>query len=214
MPVEKYYFKRQEPWKIIKGVKASQKKAIFIHVPKCGGMSMEHVCNNNNINIDPINMTPEWLKENQNYKNIESEDFEYSFSFVRNPFCRIVSAWKTWWVSQYEFDEFPKFVKDFCINPSNYDFFRWSHVMSTFDPRMKLFNDQGDQLVNFIGKMESYQSDFNTVCEKIGIQKRQLPHKNRSEHKHYTEYYDEETKKIIAERYQKDIEHFGYEFGD
>ena len=192
----------------------SQKKSIFIHTPKCGGMTMEHMCHNNNINIDPINQSPEWLKARPNFKNIEDEVFEYSFSFVRNPFGRIVSAWKTPWVSENEFDKFSKFVKDFCVKPSNYNFFRWSHVMSIFDPRMKLFNDQGDQLVNFIGKMESYQSDFNTVCDKIGIRRQKLPHKNKTKHKHYTEYYDDETREIVAEKYAKDIEYFGYKFGE
>ena len=137
------------------------------------------------------------------------EDY-FKFAIVRNPF--------DWVVSWY----FYRKTRPNKNNTKNISFKEW-----LVDENSSAYNIEGIGLtlsqydiitcnknikINFIGKFENLQKDFNIICDKIGIPRQELPHVNKSKHKHYTEYYDEETKQIVAEKYAKDIEYFGYKF--
>ena len=147
----------------------------------------------------------------------------FTFTFYRNPYARIVSAWqefkKPWafkWAKEEGYwdkdsfklhglsekntcEDFSAFVRYITIE----NHIHWCQL----DLLRKSVK------IDYIGKFETLQEDFNTICDKIGIPRQQLPHENKSNHKHYTEYYNEETKQIVAEKYAKDIEYLGYEFG-
>jgi chondroitin 4-sulfotransferase 11 len=126
----------------------------------------------------------------------------FKFSITRNPWDRLVSVYH--YIYQRSDGSAPP--RDFDITFSGW----LKKDNGWFGVGLNNFDYIGE--VDFIGRFENLQEDFNIVCDKIGIPSQQLPHKNKSEHKHYTEYYDDETREIVAEKYAKDIEYFGYAF--
>ena len=58
------------------------------------------------------------------------------------------------------------------------------------------------------------EEDWNMMFENIGHEAPKLPNKNVSKHKHYSEYYDDESREFIEQLFKKDIETFGYKFGE
>ena len=126
----------------------------------------------------------------------------FKFSFVRNPFDKIVS--------QYHYNRGKFGFKDYSFKEYVRSWSKGAKISTYPQYILHYINEPLD----FIGRFENLQEDFNIICDKIGIPRQQLPHKNKTKHKHYTEYYDEETKQIVAEKYAKDIERFGYKFGE
>ena len=185
-------------------------------MPRCGSTSIVTFCGQNNIQFFGGSDMGFWQGENTSQKlcdcvssHVGKEVYDGSFTFtsVRNPYSRAVSMYKhPSWSSVKNFE-------DFCssISKNEYPsgFAKW-HSTTVSE---HIFDDN-DLKVDFVLKLENLQEDFNIVCDKIGIHRQELPHKNKSQHKHYTEYYNEETKQIVAEKYAKDIEYFGYKFGE
>ena len=196
-------------------------KYIFIHIPKCCGSSIENILADDscifrsmtfphNFNFKyPLNhCTLMDIKRSKVlYPNF---DKFYSFTFVRNPFDRLVSEYFYLIGGNRALKDrkHNKDIKRELINLSNKEStgIQGCHCIS----QHKFINND----IDFIGRFENLQNDFDIVCDKVGIPRQQLPHVNKSEHKHYTEYYDDETRQIVAERYAKDIELFGYKFGE
>ncbi|GHE80262.1 sulfotransferase family protein [Thalassotalea profundi] len=222
-----------------------QFNCVFVHIPKTAGQSIEHFfLNLHNLtwkekdqlllkkNTDP-QKGPERLahmtaKEYYQCGHIEQKDYQhyFSFSFVRNPWERLVS--------EYLHKKIDKkmSLKEFVLHgwPSQNIFCdKYRHIIPQAD---YLYDEYGQQLVDFIGRFENLHNDFSYVCKQLNIADTSLPHKNSSYgfrrlitrkfrhlfrtdkrvNSHYSEYYDDELQEIVAEIYAKDIELFGYEF--
>lgn len=61
-------------------------------------------------------------------------------------------------------------------------------------------------------RFERLEEDWARVCERLGREVA-LPHANRSERAPYVDYYDDETRRIVADRNAGLIARFGYRFG-
>lgn len=130
----------------------------------------------------------------------------YKFTFVRNPWDYLVSAYH--YIVQTAHHPRNELFKSFG-GFANYVEYHASEKREL--QRDFVLSDSGELLVDFIGHYETLQQDFETVCKRIGIDS-QLPHRNRSTHKDFREYYTPETRARVAELYQGDIEFFGYDF--
>ncbi len=132
----------------------------------------------------------------------------FKFAFVRNPWDRVVS----WYNFQMHLSNVENVEAD--RNIKGIDFSSYVHKYTNIWAYDALNQYNFTKCCDFIGRYENLQQDFNIICDKIGIPQQKLPHKNKTKYKHYTEYYDDETKEIVEERFAKDIEHFNYEFGE
>ena len=184
---------------------SNKHKFIAIDVPKTGTTSitvaLNHVVGANDLTVK---MSQDAGMRHATYeqcmKKFSGFENYFVFAFVRNPWDRLLSF--------YLFKKHNAFNK--IAQDMTFKYFLLSNSVQHLD-QYSYIDGFGD--FSFVGRFENLQQDFNIVCDKIGIPRQQLPHKNKTNHKHYSEYYDDETKKIVAEKYAKDIEYFGYKFG-
>ena len=225
-------------------------ECIFVHIPKAAGRSVEMYFMNRlnldrddethrqqmllNDNDDPARGTEKLshlsASEYVDCGYISQQDFDnyFKFSFVRNPWSRLVSEYR--YRNFLSHKSFKDFVMSKLPKPGWDDKYR--HVMPQSD---MLYDNNGHLLVDFVGKFENLQQDFDQVCIQLGFNDSRLPHINSSDKKsrelrrkaknifhrnkesslrRYNEFYDEETRGYVAELYQADIKNFNYCFDD
>jgi hypothetical protein len=208
-------------------------KCVFVHIPKTGGTSIEKVLNPEMdavSKISDVDLFVGWSDEfkiwmqhatMQQMNDLHREDLttHFKFGFVRNPWDRAVSDY-LWLLRDakeisgrhtfYDYLMSRGYFRKIFKNYGSIDY-RGDHILPQVD---FLFDKNGNSLVDFIGKTEDFEQDVNFVCDKIGIQRQELPYEKKSDRKQYLHYYSNATKEIVAEKYAKDIEHFGYKFGE
>ena len=130
----------------------------------------------------------------------EKWDQYYTFCFVRNPYDRIVSGW-------YHVNKYKIPFKNYLDIGKTCNDVDYIHV---FMPQTRsIVNEKGKIRMNYIGKCETLESDFQTILREIGVN--EMLHDstlklNVRDHLHYSLYYDEEAlqkvNRILAEDFK------------
>lgn len=195
-----------------------EKKIIFIHIPKTAGNSITSALRK--INSEPRKKSPKIAKHAKAFEVkylLGNEIWEkyFTFSFVRNPWDLMVSSYN-WWqqkaptlsghrknakkISKMDFHQFIKSkYGSHMINERYGNYFDW-------------LGENGKIIVDFIGKFESINKNWEKICEFNRFEKIKIPHINKTNRKKYQMYYNSESKNIIANRFKKSIDKFGYKF--
>lgn len=198
-----------------------QKQFLFVHVPKTGGNSIQNVLKSysedeiviNGVHQDGIerfgvrNARYEVSKHSplSQYQSVMEPDIFnalFKFAVIRNPWDMLVSFYFSphGGVQEWNRDGFLNMVKS---TPTMRYFIAGLHSRS----QHRLDGD-----IDFLMRFERLDQDFKLVCEKIGIPHVQLPHRNKSERAHYSNYYDEELKEVVRNKFREEIAFGDYRF--
>jgi hypothetical protein len=179
---------------------------VFIHINKTGGSSVEKALGLGFAHLTAL-QTRRLLGERRWARR-------FSFAVVRNPWDKISSHYHyrvqtnqtrlkadaisfSDWVKRAYGDRDPKY----------YD----KPLM--FAPQVEWLSDeQGNIIVGHIMRFERLQPDFDEVCRIMQREPVTLPRLKPSVRGPYQEDYDDEAREVVAERFERDIETFGYSF--
>lgn len=167
-------------------------KILFIHIPKTGGSSIETFFNMTKIEnlyygneigeLDGVryalqHMTAFHLK----YLDLASKYFDdyFKFAFVRNPYERVLSEY---------FGQDKRTRVDFDLDLYK-KWFDETHSIIDTDHKLPqyefVYDKEGRQLVDFIGRFETIKDDFGKILSQIDYHdlNASLPYVNNSNNK-------------------------------
>lgn len=149
----------------------------------------------------PWHITAANLKKKMN-KNF---DDYFKFGFSRDPW--------DWQVSLYTFMlNNPAHKQHKLIKKMNSfdEYIDW-RVNNDFELQKKAFYDDDSQcLMDYIGKIEHIATDFESICQRIGVSA-QIPHVNKSrKDNNYLKYYSHQSIDYVYEAFRPDVEAFKY----
>ena len=140
----------------------------------------------------------------------------FTFTFVRNPWDRMVSLFHY----RKEVGSIPKGIsfRDYVLQFNTPRYLLKGHAYSSpvyyYGLLEYIVDSDNNVIVDFIGRYENRTEDLRTIANRISCPELDnicLQNTNKS-NTHYSEYYDDDTKDVISRVFEKDIDMFEYSF--
>jgi len=187
------------------------KKFIFVHINKTAGTSMEKALADYGVKkLEEKGDLKFELNYNQSqhfncdeykkYLGSEYDDY-FKFTVVRNPFDRVVSYYYGGAIQKGL--NFKDWVVDRYLNENYKDYIRmYSDYTHWFDK---------DEM-NYVLKFENLDQDFIKLKETLDLNCELGKANVNKSRTHYRDYYDNKTKDIIENHFEKELNAFQYKF--
>ncbi len=133
----------------------------------------------------------------------------FKFAFVRNPWDRLVSEY-----------EFIRKQTDHGRHQRVMKLESFAHFIKMQSQRRDAYQNQmlcdknGKLLMDFVGRFENLNQDWEKLCKSANIPHQQLAHINKTKHRDFREYYDDASIELVADNWAEEIKLFDYSFSD
>ena len=200
-------------------------KTIFIHIPKNAGTSVKAFFGNK-----------EFYHKHKTIKEVKDENPEIynsykKFTIVRNPYDRMVSWYfylkramgmeqtrgdYRWSSGEYFPSSFLEWIKDPLKN--YYTLWKLSDIRNSLHTDID-FNNGRENGIPLLSPQSAWIDDTVEVLKYENLNKElnkffkkeiEIPIQNKTDHKEYLNYYNEESLNIVYEKYKEDFDKFNY----
>jgi hypothetical protein len=147
-------------------------------------------------------------------------DALFKFAIARNPWDRQVSCYhhflreQPWLLKANRLGDFHDFTRWLLEDAQDYRGPKQVLIAALRRPQFEYLIDlRGAVIVDFVGRYESLQDDYQQICQRIGVAAPALPHKRKAAGRaDYRSYYVDTTAEMVARHFRADVNHFGYHF--
>jgi len=205
------------------------RKFVFVHVPRTGGTLVEAALSHCGVALQGKRQYG-----SPYFKHAYARDIKralgdvfgeyYKFSMVRNPWDWVVSNYTYnrglhhCYVAGTRFEEkrTPGRIPEWARDMSFEYWLRW--WLDEFNPSqlVLLTDDTGALLIDEIYRFETLGADLKRICERLNCEPgaRVADTRSRERGADYRAYFDDRTRRWVADHFERDRELGGYTFDD